>query len=55
MGSNLYWKLEQTAYCDGNMLMWLSRGDLKLETEIAIIAAKYKVLQTKYYAENMKT
>jgi len=55
MGSNLYWKQGQRAYCDGNMLMWLSRGDLKLETESAIIAAKYRVLKTKYYAENMKT
>lgn len=55
MGSNLYWKQGQTAYCGGNMLMWLSRGDLKLETENAIITAKYKVLQAKYYAENMKT
>jgi hypothetical protein len=35
--------------------MWLSRGDLKLETESEKIAAKYKVLQTKYYTENMKT
>lgn len=35
--------------------MWLSRGDLRVETESEIIAAKYQVLQTKYYVEKMKT
>ena len=35
--------------------MWLSRGDLKVETESEIIAAKCQVLLTKYYAEKMKT
>lgn len=35
--------------------MWLSRGELTVETESEIIAAKYQLLQTKYNAENMKT
>jgi len=37
------------------MLIWLSRGDLRVEKESEIIAAKYQVLQTKYYVERMKT
>lgn len=32
--------MRKAAYCDGNTLMWLSRGELKVETESEIIAAK---------------
>jgi len=34
------------------MLLWLSRGDLKEETESEIIAAQDQALQTKYHATN---
>ena len=30
--------------------LWLSKGDLKVETESEIVAAKDQALQTKYYA-----
>jgi len=30
--------------------LWLSKGDLKAETEGEILAAQYQALQTKYYA-----
>jgi len=33
--------------------LWLSKGDLKVETESEIVAAQDQVLQTKYYATKM--
>jgi Ni,Fe-hydrogenase III component G len=33
-----------------DMLLWLSKGDLKAETESKIVAAQDQALQTKYYA-----
>ena len=33
-----------------DMFLWLSKGDLKAETESEIVAAQDQVLQTKYYA-----
>ena len=36
--------------------LWLSKGDLKAETESEIVAAKDQALQTKYYAtKNLNT
>ena len=32
--------------------LWLSKGDLKAETESEIVAAQDQELQTKYYAQN---
>ena len=32
---------------------WLSKGDLKAETESEIVAAQDQALQTKYYATKM--
>ena len=31
--------------------LWLSKGDLKAETESEIVAAQDQALQTKYYAK----
>ena len=33
-----------------DMFLWLSKGDLQVETEIEIVAAQDQALQTKYYA-----
>ena len=33
--------------------LWLSKGDLKAETESEIVAAQDQALQTKYYATKM--
>ena len=33
--------------------LWLSKGDLKTETESEIVAAQDRVLQTKYYATKL--
>jgi hypothetical protein len=33
-----------------DMFLWLSKGDLKAETESEIVAVQDQVLQTKYYA-----
>jgi hypothetical protein len=33
--------------------LWLSKEDLKAETESEIVAAQYQVLNTKYYATKM--
>ena len=33
--------------------LWLSKGDLKTETESEIVAAQDQALQTKYYAANI--
>jgi len=35
---------------EGDTLLWLSKGDLKAETESEIVAAQDRALQTKYYA-----
>jgi hypothetical protein len=36
------------------MFVWLSKGDLKAETESEIVAAQDQAIQTKYYAEDIK-
>ena len=33
--------------------LWLSKGDLKAETESEIVAAQEQALQTKYYAKKI--
>jgi len=35
---------------EGDTFLWLSKGDLKAETESEIVAAQDRALQTKYYA-----
>jgi len=35
---------------EADTLLWLSKGDLKAETESEIVAAQDQALQTKYYA-----
>jgi len=36
-------------------ILWLSKGDLKAETESEIVAAQDQALQTKYYATKILT
>jgi hypothetical protein len=35
---------------EGDTFLWLSKGDLKAETESEIVAAQDQALHTKYYA-----
>jgi hypothetical protein len=35
---------------DENMYLWLSSGDLQVETEREIVAARDQALQTEYFA-----
>jgi len=35
---------------DEDTFLWLSKGDLKAETESELVAAQDQALQTKYYA-----
>jgi hypothetical protein len=36
--------------CEEDMFLWLSKGDVKAETESEIVAAQDQALHTKYYA-----
>jgi hypothetical protein len=41
------------AYSEDDTFLWLSRRDLKGETESEVIAAQYQALLTKYYVTKM--
>ena len=43
-------KYRQKAHSEEDTFHWLSKGDLKAETESEIVAAQDQALQTKYYA-----
>jgi hypothetical protein len=42
--------LDRQLISEEDMFLWLSKGDLKAETESEIVAAQDQALQTKYYA-----
>jgi hypothetical protein len=42
--------IDRQLISEEGMFLWLSRGDLKAETEIEITEGQDQVLQTKYYA-----
>ena len=48
MGSTLEIQIDNI--CEEETFLWLSKGDLKAETESEIQAAQDKAIQTKYYA-----
>jgi hypothetical protein len=47
----VYLKYRYTAYSEEDTFLWLSRGQLKLESGSEIIAAQEEALQTKYHAK----
>ena len=42
--------IDRQLISEEDRFLWLSKGDIKAETESEIVAAQDKVLQTKYYA-----
>jgi len=42
--------IDRQRISEEDTFLWLSKGDLKAETESEIVAAQDQVLQTKYYA-----
>ena len=42
--------IDRQLISEEDTFLWLSKGDLKAETESEIVAAQDQVLQTKYYA-----
>jgi len=42
--------IDRQLISEEDMFIWLSKGDLKAETESEIVAAQDQALQTKYYA-----
>jgi hypothetical protein len=42
--------IDRQLISEEDLFLWLSKGDLKAETESEIVAAQDQVLQTKYYA-----
>ena len=42
--------LDRQLISEEDTFLWLSKGDLKVETESEIVAAQDQALQTKYYA-----
>ena len=42
--------MDRQLISEGDTFLWLSRGDLKGETENEVTAPPYEVLQTKYHA-----
>ena len=47
--------IERQLISEEDMFLWLSKGDLKAETESEIVAAQDQTLQTKYYATKILT
>ena len=42
--------IDRQLISEEDAFLWLSKGDLKAETESEIVAAQHQALQTKYYA-----
>jgi len=42
--------IDRKLITEEDTFLWLSKGDLKAETETEIVAAQGQALQTKYYA-----
>jgi hypothetical protein len=42
--------IERQLFSEEDTFLWLSKGDLKAETESEIVAAQDQAIQTKYYA-----
>ena len=47
MGSTL--EIQIDSICEEDPFLWLSKGDLKAETESEILATQDQALKTKYY------
>ena len=45
--------IERQLISEEDTFLWLSKGDLKAETESEIVAAQDQVLQTKYYGTKL--
>jgi len=45
--------IDRRLISERDTFLWLSKGDLKAETESEIVAAQDQALQTKYYATKM--
>ena len=45
--------IDRELISEEDTFLWLSKGDLKAETESEIVAAQDQALQTKYYATKM--
>ena len=45
--------IERQLIGEEDTFLWLSKGDLKAETESGIVAAQDQAIQTKYYATNI--
>jgi hypothetical protein len=50
MHSQYIRSIDKDLISEENMFLWLSKGDLKAETESEIVAAQDQALQTKYHA-----
>ena len=62
--SHIIWKVLHGQYfrnidrqliSEEDTFLWLSKGDLKAETESEIVAAQDQAIQTKYYATKILT
>ena len=47
--------IDRQLISEDDTFLWLSKGDLKAETESEIVAAQDQALQTKYYATKILT
>jgi septation ring formation regulator EzrA len=47
--------IDRQLISEEDTFLWLTKGDLKAETESEIVAAQDQALQTKYYTTNKKT
>jgi len=45
--------IDRQLISEEDTFLWLSKGDLKAETESEIVAAQDQALQTKYYAKKI--
>jgi hypothetical protein len=44
------WNIARQLICEEDMFLWLTKGDLKAETESEIVAVQNQALLMKYYA-----
>jgi hypothetical protein len=47
--------IDRQLISEEDTFLWLTKGDLKAETEIEIVAVQDQALQTKYYAKKYGT
>jgi len=53
MHGQYFRNIDRQLISEEDTFLWLSKGDLKVETESEIVAAQDQALQTKYYATNV--